>query len=117
MIFQFATPNGAASAGPASSTSTPPDSQLRGGTGPSSFLEKVHHIQDRSEVPEPKRRRVDDDDAQKGTKMAVRSGSGVLGQALKDQRQDSSGTSTPQSVTVDLTDGECNHHHQIVTNI
>lgn len=105
-MFQFETPNGAASAGPASGTSTPPDSQLRNGLGPGSFLEKVHHIQDRSEVPEPKRRRLEDEDAQKGTKMAVRGGSGMLGQAVRDQRQDSSGTSTPQSVTVDLTDGE-----------
>lgn len=106
LAFQFATPNGPASAGPSSGPSTPPDSQPRNALGPGHFVERIHHIQERSEVPNPKRRKVEDEDAPKGTKMAVRGGSGVLGQALKDQRQDSSGTSTPQSLTVDLTDGE-----------
>lgn len=107
-MFQFATPNGAASVGPASGASTPPDSQPRNGLGPGNFVERVHHIQDRSEVPQPKRRRVDDEEVQKGTKMAVRGGSGVLGQALNDQRQASGGNGafTPQALTVDLTDGQ-----------
>ena len=69
------------------------------------WVEKLHNVQARTEAPDAKRRRLEPEAEQNGTKIPVRNGSGILGQYVKDKRQESGGASTPQSMTVDLTDG------------
>ncbi|KAI6785117.1 Helicase-like transcription factor [Emericellopsis cladophorae] len=73
--------------------------------GPGNWIEKVHNVQDRSEVSEAKRRKVDSEDSPGRSKIAMRnaSGSGALGQALKDANADSNAAALPQTATVDLT--------------
>ncbi|KAL6860125.1 hypothetical protein ACO1O0_004150 [Amphichorda felina] len=109
MVFQFSSPNGTPSAGPSSEASTPVSSDAQGTAAPVNWLERIHNVQARTEAPEAKRRRVDSDDDQNGTKMPVRGSSGILGQYVKDKRLESSSVSTPQqmpqSMTVDLTSG------------
>lgn len=108
MVFQFSSPNGTPSAGPSSDASTPVSSDTQSAVVPVNWVDKIHNVQSRSEVPEAKRRRVDSDDGQNGTDIPVRGSSGILGQYVKDKRQESGASapqSMPQSMTVDLTSG------------
>lgn len=105
-LFQFENPNetiSGASTPSYSSESAHPTTFA----GPGNWIEKVHNVQDRSEVSEAKRRKVDSEDSPGRSKIAMRnaSGSGALGQALKDADADSNAAALPQTATVDLTDG------------
>jgi hypothetical protein len=110
VVFQFSDTDGTPSAGPSSGAPTPVSSDGQtAAVAPANWVEKVHNVQARADVPDLKRRRVEPQDAQNGTKMPVRGSSGILGQYVKDKAQESSGASTPQSTfqstTVDLTSG------------
>lgn len=72
------------------------------------WIERTHNLQDRSDIPQPKRRRTEDgQDAKIGIQMPVRSGSGVLGDYVKSRHKEPSGHSSSASLsssaTVDLT--------------
>ncbi|KAF4126754.1 Superfamily II DNA or RNA helicase, SNF2 family [Geosmithia morbida] len=111
MVFQFLDGNEASSStGPPSGASTPAvssDATPSGGVRPGNWVEKVHNVQARSEVPEPKRRRVYIDDGHHHKKIPVRANSGsVLGQYVLETHRETSGSmSLPASPTVDLTSG------------
>lgn len=104
--FQFSTPEATHSDEPSGGElSYSSNDAGRAVAGSGNWVERIHNVQARAEAPEPKRRRVDTEGQQNGTKMPFRSGSGILGQYVKDKSQESSGANTPQSMTVDLTDG------------
>lgn len=114
VVFQFTDGSEASpSANTSSDASTPAavsDAASNGGVRPGNWVERVHNVQARSEVPEPKRRRVDiDGGAQNAKSIPVRaSSSGILGQYARDNRPSTASTmsSIPNSPTVDLTSGK-----------
>ncbi|KAI1845725.1 hypothetical protein JX266_008090 [Neoarthrinium moseri] len=107
--FQFSSPN----EGTASSTSTPP-SFLSQGTesarhtptpsGFASMFERMNNVQDRSSVPQPKRRKVEAENGNQHHSFSG-GGSGIVGQAIKDKRAEAAKNPALGRVdTVDLTE-------------
>lgn len=93
-----ATPDGAV----ISRTSTP--------NGMSSMIERMNNVQDRSNVPVPKRRRIEDDSQDQGPRNGFHGngGSGMLSGYVKQKQQEGQAASflKPQAQsTVDLTGG------------
>lgn len=107
--FQFTSPHGSTSAGPSSQASTP-GAGYQALNGAGSWVERSNQVQPRLEVREPKRRKTEDAQDYSNNRMPVRSGSGMLGGYLREQRElngmNSSRATTPSSTTVDLTDGK-----------
>ncbi|KAG5950677.1 hypothetical protein E4U53_004596 [Claviceps sorghi] len=110
MVFQFTSTSDTSSNehdhGP--STPTPPNGEAVAANGTGVWIERINNVQHRSTVPHPKRRKTEDahDFAAKFSNVPVRSSSGMLGDHVKEKRQESDGqallTAAP---TVDLTDG------------
>jgi hypothetical protein len=71
----------------------------------------MSNVQSRSSVPQPKRRKVDDPEAeQNGTSVPVRSGGGgILGGYVKEKQKEANGSMASPAMTVDLTDGMSRH--------
>lgn len=107
MVFQFASTSAETpveSPGYSSAEGTPGGQNVN---GVGHWIERMNNVQRRSTVPQPKRRRIDDEqNLQNGQAAQVRSGSGILGAYVREKRQDSSGSAFSQPTTVDLTDGE-----------
>lgn len=113
IIFEFPTAEESQSAAPSpSGPSTPRSMADHHIPAASHWIERTHNLQDRSDVPQPKRRRTEDgQDAKIGIQMPVRSGSGVLGEYVKSRHKEpnghSSSASLSSSATVDLTGSKC----------
>ncbi|KAL1864225.1 hypothetical protein Daus18300_007822 [Diaporthe australafricana] len=79
--------------------------------GMSSMIERMNNVQDRSNVPVPKRRRIEDDSQDQGPRNGFHGngGSGMLSGYVKQKQQEGQAASfiKPQSQsTVDLTGGD-----------
>lgn len=76
--------------------------------GMGAMLDRKYNLQDRSTIPEPKRRKIETTDEAGQAKQAFRgNGTHILGDYIKEKR--SEGTATPplkRAETVDLTDGK-----------
>ncbi|POR34601.1 Putative SWI/SNF-related matrix-associated actin-dependent regulator [Tolypocladium paradoxum] len=109
MVFQFASANEASSSGPPSDASTPSNGDVPSANGVGTWIERMNNVQSRSSVPQAKRRKTEDgqDFAARTSNIPVRSGSGVLGEYVKERRNEANGQGLPQTqtLTVDLTDG------------
>lgn len=85
------------------------DAPIANGNGMGALLDRKFNLQERSSIPEPKRRRIhDDSDDASDHKNTFRTagGSGILGDHLNQER--ANGKSVPslsRQVTVDLTEG------------
>ncbi|KAI3402122.1 hypothetical protein diail_51 [Diaporthe ilicicola] len=116
VAFQFSTPNAPENFQSHSLQSSPtPDgagiSRHSTPNGMSSMIERMNHVQDRSTVPVPKRRRIEDDSQDPGSKNGFHGngGSGMLSGYVKQKQQEGQAASftKPQSQsTVDLTGGD-----------
>lgn len=74
--------------------------------GMSNWIERVHNVHNRSNVPQVKRRKLEDrENSQDGAVAPVRGGGGILGEYVKDKRKEGNGSASSQALTVDLTDG------------
>ncbi|ORY63115.1 SNF2 family N-terminal domain-containing protein [Pseudomassariella vexata] len=109
--FQFSSPND----GSVSNTSTPvsyyshlDDSHSHNPTPVNGFgnmFERQHNIQQRSSVPQPKRRKVETDDTANQNHGFGSGGSGMMGQYVKDKREEAARIPPNKHVpTVDLTE-------------
>lgn len=112
MVFQFTSASDTSSLNDndhASATPTPPSGEAPTSGGTGGWIERVNNVQQRTSVPHPKRRKTEDahDFAAKSSVMPVRSSSGILGDYIKDRRQEANGLGVlPAAPTVDLTDGK-----------
>ena len=105
MVFQFASPNEVPSAGPSSRASTPSSINGYGANGINHQLQRLHNVQDRSNVPTAKRRRLEQEDSNDGfTPPPMRGGSGDLGTYVKEQQNKGNG-STAAAPFVLIDDG------------
>lgn len=67
----------------------------------------MNNVQDRSTMPQTKRRKVEDGDNRKDSStIQVRSGSGILGSYVKEKREEASPSRSASAMTVDLTSGK-----------
>lgn len=100
LVFQFASSNDSASDAVASGASTPGSFHTPGVGG---WLERAHNVEIRSEVPQLKRRKLEEDAASSKVNGAARAGGSILGSYVKEKIKE--GSSTPKSDTqmVDLT--------------
>lgn len=106
MVFQFASAYDSASDALHSGASTPGNLTPVTSHGIGSWVERVNNVQSRSLAPQAKRRKVEDgSELNQGNNMPVRSGSGLLGGYVKDQRKDADGAAATQAAMVDLTNG------------
>ncbi|KAI5463322.1 SNF2 family DNA-dependent ATPase [Mariannaea sp. PMI_226] len=106
VVFQFSSPNDSPSAGPSSRASTPGSMHANGVNGVGGWIERMNNVQHRSNVPQPKRRRTEDwEMSQDGGPAVIRSGSGILGDYVQENRGEADGSTASQAMTVDLTDG------------
>lgn len=112
VTFQFATSNDSASDAPPSGASTPASSNTPmgngfAGNGVGNWIERMNNVQQRSAVPQAKRRRVDDVNGdQNGASVPVRhGGSGGLGEYVRDKQKEANGALATQAMMVDLTAG------------
>ncbi|KAG5989524.1 hypothetical protein E4U52_005488 [Claviceps spartinae] len=111
MVFQFTSASDTSSLNDndhASATPTPPSGEAPTSGGTGGWIERVNNVQQRTSVPHPKRRKTEDahDFAAKSSNMPVRSSSGMLGDYVKDRRQEANGLAIlPAAPMVDLTDG------------
>lgn len=104
LVFEFPSADDNRSVASQSGPSTPRSVGEPSTSGPGNWIERTHHLQNRSDVPQPKRRRTEDgQDAKFGVVMPMRSGSGVLGEYVKDKHKEPNGHSSSSSLTVDLT--------------
>lgn len=99
LVFQFSNASAPSSAAPSQPSS--PGGREPNGVG--NWLERMNHVQNRSAVPQPKRRRVDD--AQDSPTQIRRNGSGVLGEYVKEKAKEGGGSVSSAFETVDLTNG------------
>lgn len=66
----------------------------------------MNNVQHRSNVPQTKRRRIDESEgSQDGTNTPIRGGSGILGEYVREKRNEAKGSTVSQATTVDLTSG------------
>ena len=106
MLFQFSGPNGTSSA-TASGASTPSGSDGQGANGVGRWIERVNNLQDRADVPQSKRRKLEDEEAfQTGTALPMRGGTGILADYVKEMRKEGIALAPAAAATVDLTDGK-----------
>ncbi|KFG83979.1 putative SNF2 family helicase/ATPase [Metarhizium anisopliae] len=112
MVFQFTSASDTSSNDhtSGSSTPTPPNGEtsVSNANGVGLWIERMNNVQRRSNVPHPKRRKTEDpqDFAARASNMSIRSSSGMLGDYVRDRRQETdAGRLVPQTPTVDLTDG------------
>lgn len=113
MVFQFTSASDTSSNGQVSgsSTPTPPNGEVPAPTagGAGLWIERMNHLQNRSNVPHPKRRKTEDaqDFAAKSANVPVRSSSGMLGEYVRERQKEANGQTLPLAApTVDLTDGK-----------
>lgn len=104
-VFQFASPNEVASAGPSSRASTPSSINGQGANPFPNLFDNLNNVQDRSTIPRPKRRRLEDQEGPQGNTQPMRGGSGGLGAYVKEQQKKGNGSTMASAMTVDLTDG------------
>lgn len=113
LVFQFASSsNDSASDAPPSGASTPGSLHAASGTnggGVGNWLERANNIQSRGMIPQVKRRKIDEDLEMIRVgkdSAAVRSGSGMLGDYVKEKQKQGNGTPSSDSLMVDLTNGK-----------
>jgi SNF2 family DNA or RNA helicase len=72
------------------------------------FVERIHNVQDRSDVPQPKRRKtIAEGDNLDPTGVYNSAGGGILGQYVQDKREEGRASPSGRGVeTVDLTNGD-----------
>jgi hypothetical protein len=109
VVFQFTSQNGTpAYTGTTTSTTSSPGSDHRNHAhrGAGDFIERMNNVQDRAAIPQPKRRRLDENDPSKDpSSVQVRGGGGILGSYVKDKREEASPAGSASAMTVDLTSG------------
>jgi hypothetical protein len=105
MVFHFASPSEVPSAGPSSRASTPSSVNGQGANPFPTLFDNLNNVQDRSTVPQPKRRRLEDQEDSQGSKQSMRGGSGGLGAYVKEEQKKGNGSTIASAMTVDLTDG------------
>ncbi|ODA76340.1 hypothetical protein RJ55_08186 [Drechmeria coniospora] len=105
LVFQFATADDSSASGAPSGTSTPCSSDLSASNGVGTWVERMNHVQNRSSVPQAKRRKTEDgqDFAARANNIPVRGGggggTGIAASYLNDKRE----AAAQSSSTVDLT--------------
>ncbi|KAM4056828.1 DEAD/DEAH box helicase [Hirsutella rhossiliensis] len=107
MVFQFANVDDSSADDPPSGPATPGASAPQRANGVGGWIERMNNVQSRSTAPQAKRRKTEDgqDFAAKSSNIPVRGGSGVLGDYIKDKRNEADGPGLQQTLTVDLTGG------------
>lgn len=100
LVFQFASSNDSASDAVASGASTPGSFHA---PGVGSWLERAHNVEGRSEIPQLKRRKLEEDQVTNKANGTAHTGGSILGSYVKEKIKE--GSSTPKSDTqmVDLT--------------
>lgn len=102
--FQFSSPND----GNMSAASTPPSVYSHGSSTPvngfSNMIDRANNVEERISVPQPKRRRLESDDYSANINGFGGGGNGMVGQYLKDRRDEGSKNPTSAARRVDTVD-------------
>ncbi|KAK5998484.1 Helicase-like transcription factor [Cladobotryum mycophilum] len=105
MVFQFASPSETPVATPPN-MDIPSPGQVPSANGVGGWIERMNNVQNRSVVPQAKRRRLDEgDDSSSGPNAPMRGSSGVLAEYVRERRKEANnGAASSRASTVDLTD-------------
>lgn len=110
LVFQFASNDATpAYTGTTTSATSSPGSeqQIYSHRGAGELIERMNHVQPRSTIPQPKKRKLEETDPNKDSdSVQVRNGSGLLGEYVKDKREEGNAGGSTTSTTVDLTSGK-----------
>lgn len=111
VIFQFASTGIDSDVEPSTDSSTSGGHDAQNASHVGQWIERINNVQNRSLVPQSKRRKLDEEQNAQGGQAVQARGSGILGDYVQEKRNEANGSTLPQAPTVDLTDGKGEHPH------